>query len=59
MNNYDYHRAILLLNQTPHLADDKLMMQESKALSTPLSMLYYEHYENIDALQKELLVLSD
>jgi hypothetical protein len=58
MNNYDYHRAILLLNQTPHLADDKLMMQENKALSTPLSMLYYQHYENIDALQKELLVLS-
>ncbi|MBL7801799.1 MAG: acyl-CoA reductase [Chitinophagales bacterium] len=58
MNNYDYHRAILLLNQTPHLADDKVMMQENKALSTPLSMLYYQHYENIEALQKELLVLS-
>lgn len=59
MNNYDYHRAILLLNQTPHLADDKVMMQESKALSTPLSMLYYHHYENIDELQKSLLALSD
>lgn len=59
MNNYDYHRAILLLNQTPHLADDKVMIQESKALSTPLSILYYEHYENIDALQKSLLSLSN
>jgi hypothetical protein len=59
MNNYDYHRAILLLNQTPHLADDKVMIQESKAISTPLSMLYYEPYENLDALQRELLALKD
>lgn len=59
MNNYDYHRAILLLNQTPHWADDKVMIQESKALSTPLSMLYYEQYETLGALQSELLVLKE
>lgn len=59
MNNYDYHRAILLLNQTPHLADDKVMIQESKALSTPLSMLYYEYYETLSTLQSELVVLKE
>lgn len=59
MNNYDYHRAILLLNQTPHLADDKVMIQESKALSTPLSMLYYEYYETLSKLQSELVVLKE
>ena len=59
MNNYDYHRAILLLNQTQHLADDKVMIQESKALSTPLSMLYYEQYETLGTLQSELVVLKE
>lgn len=59
MNNYDYHRAILLLNQTPHLADDKVMIQESKSLSSPLSMLYYEYYETLSTLQSELAVLKE
>lgn len=59
MNNYDYHRAILLLNQTPHLADDKVMIQENKTLSTPLSMLYYEQYETQNLLQSDLLALKD
>jgi len=53
-NNYDYNRAILLLNETPHFASDYLMMQENEAISSPVSIIYFEYYDDIDALTQKL-----
>ncbi len=43
-NNYDYQKAILLVNQIPHLDTGYLLLQESERLVSPISVLFYEYY---------------
>jgi hypothetical protein len=59
MNNYDYNRTLLLLNNTPHFSDDVVMLEEKEAIASPVSEVYFEYYENTIALEEKLLVLSD
>ncbi len=54
MNNYDYYRSILLLNGTPHLADEKLMIEENEKIVSPISVIYFEQYEDAASLKKRL-----
>ena len=54
MNNYDYNRSILLLNNTPHLANEFIMLQDYSSLSSPIAMLYYQRYKDGEH-QRELL----
>ncbi len=60
-NNYDYHRAIYLLEQMSFLDNNFLMIRQSKDLFSPVATLYYDFYENKDqvddylALNKENL----
>ena len=53
-NNYDYHRTVLLLNKTPHLANDFLMLVESEKIASPVASLYYEFYEDENELNGKL-----
>jgi hypothetical protein len=50
MNNYDYNRTLLLLNRTPHLANEIVMLQENTAIASPVSVLYYEKYADVKTL---------
>lgn len=43
-NNYDYHRAIYLLESLPFLDNNFLMVRESQELHSPVGVLYYQHY---------------
>jgi hypothetical protein len=54
MNNYDYNRTLLLMNRTPHLANEILMMQESAAISSPVGVVFYEQYSSIDGLMAKI-----
>lgn len=45
-NNYDYHRAIYLLESLPFLDNNFLMLRESKDLYSPVGALFYQFYEN-------------
>ncbi|GHB81853.1 acyl-CoA reductase [Persicitalea jodogahamensis] len=49
-NNYEYNRSILLVNQTPHFDNGFVMFTESEAMVSPLSVVYYENYEDISHL---------
>jgi Acyl-CoA reductase (LuxC) len=49
-NNYDYQKAILLVNQVPHLDTGYLLLQESNRLVSPISVLFYEYYNSEDDL---------
>jgi hypothetical protein len=44
-NNYDYHRAIYLLEQIPFLDNNFLMIRETRDLYSPVGVLYYEFYD--------------
>jgi hypothetical protein len=45
-NNYDYNKSIYLVNRDPHLDTGFLLVKESEALVSPISVLFYEQYEN-------------
>jgi hypothetical protein len=49
-NNYDYNKAIHLMNQVPILDNGFVLLKESDELFSPLAMLFYHRYEN----QKEI-----
>ena len=52
-NNHEYNRAIYLINQDKFLDNNFLIIKESNTLHSPIGVLYYEFYENIDhAIQK-------
>ncbi|MES2779374.1 MAG: acyl-CoA reductase [Bacteroidota bacterium] len=53
-NNYTYHKAILLMNLTPHLDNNFLLLKEDERIASPLGMLYYERYVSPEALQETL-----
>ncbi|MFN0275851.1 MAG: acyl-CoA reductase [Chitinophagales bacterium] len=58
-NNFDYNRAILLLNQTPHLTNDFFMLVESDKIFSPLSLLYYEFYSSKSELEEKINAIHD
>lgn len=51
-NNYDYHKAILLLNQDVFWDNNFVMMKEDAALFSALSILNFSRYENIAEVQE-------
>lgn len=58
-NNYDYNRALLLLNQAPHLANDFFMMVEQPGLFSPLASVYYEYYSDRTELDVKINAVAD
>ena len=53
-NNYDYNRTLLLLNNSQHLTNDFVMIEESKSIVSPVAMLYYEFYKDENELNEML-----
>lgn len=45
-NNYDYHKAIYLLNQEKFWDNNVVMMKEETQLFSPLSVLFFSRYNN-------------
>lgn len=44
MDNYDYTRTILLMNQTPHFANEFIMLKEEDHLQSRLATLNFSFY---------------
>ena len=44
-NNYDYNKSIYLINAVPHLDNGYLLVTQSDALVSPISVLYYQTYK--------------
>ena len=52
-NNYDYNKSILLVNAVPHFDNGFLLLTESAALVSPISVLHYSYYQQeIDLLDQ-------
>lgn len=58
-NNYDYYKAIYLINQTPHFDNNFLLMKESNDISSPIGVLFFEYYKNISALSLQVESMSE
>ncbi len=49
-NNHDYHRSVYLLSALPHLDNGFLIMKEDTANTSPVAVLYFEYYSEIQKL---------
>jgi hypothetical protein len=45
-NNYDYQKSILLVNGTPFLDNNFVLVTENSSLVSPISVLFYETYKD-------------
>ncbi len=57
-NNYDYNKSIYLVNLEDHLDNGFLLVKESEDLVSPISVLFYEVYENEAHLAEKLTGLK-
>lgn len=57
-NNYDYHRALWMMNSEPILENGFMILRETEALHSPVATLYYEYYASRDALHQKLNAIS-
>lgn len=58
-NNYEYNRAIYLLDLIPFLDNNFLMIRESKELHAPTSVLFYETYNNKKQLVENIIPIKN
>src|SRR5690606_26674918 len=53
-NNYDYNKSIFLVNKTEHLDNGFLLVTKSKSLHSPLAVVFYEEYQELESLKTSL-----
>lgn len=52
-NNYDYNKSIMLVNAVPHFDNGFLLLTESAALVSPISVVHYSTYtQEIDLVNQ-------
>jgi hypothetical protein len=59
-NNYDYNKTVYLMSNNPTLLDNNfLLLKEDKSYASPIGVLFYEFYGDINALNKRLIEESE
>lgn len=58
-NNYTYHKAIFLMNQTKHLDNNFILVKEDEKLASPLGVLLFQEYETQDEISNWLIEHKD
>lgn len=58
-NNYEYNRAIYLLDLIPFLDNNFFMIKESNDLHAPTSVLFHESYTNQESLVEKIKPLME
>ena len=53
-NNYGYNRSIYLVGSEQHLDNNFLILKENKSLASPLAVLFYEYYDDLQSAQSLL-----
>jgi hypothetical protein len=52
-NNYDFNKAVYLVNKEKFIDTGYLLLKESKVLSSPVAVLHYEFYESKSTIEQE------
>lgn len=58
-NNYEYNKAVFLVNKIPHLDNGFLLVKEDSALASPVAVLYYEYYKDPVGLHEKLSGITE
>ena len=54
INNYDYNKAVYLMDSFPLLDNEFMLLKEDAGFSSPISVIFYEKYTSLKNLKKEL-----
>lgn len=55
MNNYEYHRAIFIINKINFLENGFLILKEDSSIASPVGVLHYEYFSNIEHVKNFIL----
>jgi hypothetical protein len=58
-NNYDFNKAVYLVNREPFYDTGFLLLKEEMSISSPVSVLYYEFYASQDAVKQQTELLKE
>lgn len=53
-NNYEYNRTVYLMGNEKLLDNNFLLLKEDKNYSSPIAVLFYEYYNDMQQLQEKL-----
>ena len=54
INNYDYNKAVYLMDSFPLLDNEYMLLKEDAGFSSPISVVFYEKYSSLEELNEEL-----
>ena len=54
INNYDYNKAVYLMDSKPLLDNEFLLLKEDQGFSSPIAVVFYERYFSLESLKIEL-----
>lgn len=54
INNYDYNKAVFLMSNYLVLDNGFLVLKEDTSYASPIACLFYEQYDNLDQVFKQL-----
>jgi hypothetical protein len=58
-NNYDFNKAVYLVNKEVFHDTGYLLLKEERKISSPVSVLYYEYYDSQDAVKQQTELLKE
>jgi len=59
LNNLEYQKTVHMLNSVAFLDQGIIILKESTALASPIAVLHYQYYDDLDSVLKEISLLGD
>ncbi|MBK5212442.1 MAG: acyl-CoA reductase [Flavobacteriaceae bacterium] len=59
INNYDYNKAVYLMDSFPLLDNEFMLLKEDTGFSSPISVIFYEKYNSFEGITKKLKAQSE
>ena len=59
INNYDYNKAVFLMSNFNLLDNEFLIIKEDGSYASPISSVFYEFYDNLEAIKLRLQVENE
>jgi hypothetical protein len=57
-NNYEYNKAILLVNNEMHYDNGFLLLKRAESIASPVAVLHFSYYEDADELNTQLTAMQ-
>lgn len=58
-NNYDFNKAVYLVNKEEFRDTGYLLLKEDSRISSPVSVLYFEYYDSQNAVKQQVELLNE